>query len=167
MFRIKAIRHTEISNKELDEIIKIKSFAWPYPYEKQLEWINRNITNLDLHMLLLKNNEPVAYLDLIDIKLKVDTKIANAYGVGNVCAIEKGKGYGNELMEQTNKYIAGKQRIGLLFCKKELVSFYNKHGWILMDKSHLALGFDNSNIETMVFFQNDEFKGISYKGPPF
>jgi len=167
MYKLKIIRHSDLSKADLDEIIKIKSVAWPYPYEKQTEWIKANLKGSDLHLILLKNNEAVAYLNLIDIELEIDNKLFNAFGVGNVCAIQKGEGYGNELMKQTNQYITEKVRIGLLFCKKELVDFYKKYGWNRIDKNKLTLKFNNSNIKTMIFNQLETFIKLQYNGKSF
>ena len=166
MFSLKVIRHADISKNELDEIIKIKSVAWPYPYEKQLEWISQHLKNSHLHLLLLKNNEAVAYLNLIEIEIEIDHKLFNAFGVGNVCAIEKGKGYGNELMKLTNGYIIDKGQVGLLFCKKELIDFYKRFAWTIVDKNKLILSFDNSKIEAMVN-RLQPFIKLQYKGKSF
>lgn len=167
MYTLKVIRHSDVSRAELDEIIKIKTTAWPYPEEKQMEWINANLKNSDLHLILLKNNEAVAYLNLIDIELEIDNKLFKAFGVGNVCAAIKGKGYGNKLMNKTNQFIIDKKRVGLLFCKKELVDFYEKVGWIWVDKNKLTLTIGNSNIETMIFNQLNSFIKLQFNGKSF
>jgi predicted GNAT family N-acyltransferase len=167
MYNLKVIQHADMTNNELNQIIKIKSVVWPYPYEKQLEWLNTNLKESDLHLILLKNNNTVAYLNLIDIELEIDKKLFNAFGVGNVCAIEKGKGYGNILMKNTNQYIIEKKRVGLLFCKKKLVDFYEKFDWIWVDKKKMALTFDNSNIETMIFSNTKINSVLVFKEKPF
>lgn len=167
MYTLKIIQHSDVSKADLDEIIKIKSVAWPYPYEKQLEWLKANLKESDLHLILLKNNNTVAYLNLIDIDLEIDNKLFNAFGVGNVCTVEKGKGYGNELMKQTNQYIFEKKRVGLLFCKKELVDFYEKYNWLLMNKNKVILSTDNNKIETVVFNQIEPIIKLQYKGKLF
>lgn len=167
MFELKVIQHAKISKKELNEIITIKSAAWPYPYEKQLEWLNSNLKEFDLHLILLKSNNSVAYLNLNDIELEIDNKPFKAFGVGNVCAIEKGKGYGNELMKKTNQYIIEKKRIGLLFCKKELVNFYVKFNWKLVDKKKLYLTFENCDIQTMILKKNHLVSSLKYNGKAF
>lgn len=130
MYYLKVIRHSEVTQSDLDEIIKIKSVAWPYPYDEQVNWIENNLTDYDLHVVLLLNKcQPVAYLNLVERDFKVnDDKIA-VLGVGNVCSVEPGKGYGSKLMEKVSEYIVDNNKIGLLFCKRELVNFYRKYGW--------------------------------------
>ncbi|MGQ7871153.1 hypothetical protein [Sunxiuqinia sp. sy24] len=167
MPKLQIIQHINVTPKELDEIIHVKSKAWPYTYEKQIEWINQHLQDTDLHVLLLEDNIPVAYLNLGEIEIIIDNEKNKALGVGNVCAIEKRKGYGKELLKQTNKFMLKEKRIGLLFCKKELVNFYKKHSWVLLDKNQLSLPFNSQNIETMIFNVSDTPSSILYKGKPF
>lgn len=167
MASLKIIPQSEITNENLDEIVRIKSIAWPYSYDQQIEWINKNLKGLDIHLLLTKNNELVGYLNLVNIDLRLDNIHYNAFGIGNVCAIEKGKGFGNELMKQTNQYLLKENRIGMLFCKESLTSFYHKFGWEKVEKINLQVAFDNTNVETMIYNCSLEFGKIIYQDPPF
>jgi hypothetical protein len=167
MFQSVLVTHKEITTIQLNEIIQIKSIAWPYSYEKQLEWIHHNLKNTDIHVLLYQEEILVAYLNLIDIELKIDNILFDALGIGNVCAIEKGKGLGFELLNKTNKFIIEDHSIGLLFCKIDLVSFYTKSSWNLIEKKQLNLVFDTKNIETMIFNYNLPFKKLTFEGKAF
>lgn len=162
MFKLKVIQHSKITKFDLDEIIRIKSVAWIYPYEKQLEWINNNLNDADLHLLLYEDEKAVAYLNLILIDLMFDTIPYCAFGVGNVCAIKKGKGYGTELMKKTNQYIANENSIGFLFCKMNLIVFYKMFDWDVVDENKLNLSFQNENIITMLFNFNLPFNKLNY-----
>ena len=167
MFELKIISHSEVKLDVLDEIIRIKSEAWAYSYEEQLVWIEKNLKNTDFHLLLLKGNKSVAYLNLIAIDLIVDEVFYKAFGVGNVCAFEKGKGYGKELMKLTNKFIVDYQRLGLLFCKSELANFYLMNNWRLVDKNKITLSFDDSNITSMLYNYKGEYNSMIYNNGPF
>ena len=167
MFELRTIRHADLSPQEKDEIINIKSVAWPYPYEKQVEWIDKNLKDTDIHLLLIEDNKTVAYLNLIPNVLLLDNNVYHFLGVGNVCSIERGKGYGFELMKQTNQLISEENKIGLLFCKPSLVYFYNKIGWKVAEKSRLNLLIDNRHIETMFFNLNSLFNHLTFKGQAF
>jgi hypothetical protein len=167
MFDLKIILHSEINSDILNEIVSIKSVPWKYSYEDQLEWINNNLKNIDLHLLLLMRNKSVAYLNLIAIDLIIDNVSYKALGVGNVCAIQKGKGYGKVLMKLTNKFIADNKKIGLLFCKSELANFYLMNNWKLVDKDKIILPFDDSNIISMLYNYKGEYKSIIFNGRAF
>ena len=167
MNELKIIQHSDISQYDLDVIIRIKSVAWPYPYEKHLEWIDNNLKDSDFHLLLLVENKAVAYLNLIDINLIFDNSSYDAIGIGNVCTSIKGKGYGNELMKQTNHFLLDKNKIGLLFCKQCSVNFYKKCDWQLIEKNKVKLSFNSSRIETMVFNYSNPFILLSFSDQPF
>lgn len=167
MFEIIYIKHEKITQEQLDEVIKIKSVAWPFSYEKQLEWIRKNIKDSDIHVLLLKDKAVVAYLNLVNIELIVDTIRHSAYGIGNVCAIEKGKDLGKELIIRVNSYLKTMNRIGLLFCKPSLLNFYKKNYWNLVSNEK----FKNKNsvieVNILVYNFNIEYYFIEYNGELF
>jgi len=167
VFNLKVIKHSLVTKEELGDIIQIKSQAWPYPATKQIEWIKNNLKESDFHILLLKDNHSVAYLNLVDIELFIDDEIFRAFGVGNVCAFEKGKGYGNELMKRTNRFILEHKKIGLLFCKKELIQFYSRYKWHWVNKEKSVIRFNTKNPETMIFNINKSFNFLTYEGNIF
>jgi hypothetical protein len=167
MFELKYIFHGQLTENLLSEIIKIKTAAWPYCYESQKSWIYENLKDSDIHLLLLKDKKVVAYLNLVDIELLIDSYSFLGYGVGNVCAIEKGFGYGAELLKKTNDFIINKKRIGMLFCKLELLNFYNKYDWIKVERGKICLQFNNENIITMILNYSLSFNFISYYGNSF
>jgi hypothetical protein len=167
MFELILIPHKEVNSSQLEEIIKVKSKAWPYSFDKQLEWISANLKETDIHVLLFLNETCVAYLNLIVIEFMLDGIVIDGFGIGNVCAIEKGNGYGKEIITQTNLYLVQRNKIGLLFCKNNLINFYNLYDWKLIEKKKLTLLFDNESIETMIFNSDMEFHILKYFGRPF
>lgn len=124
-----SIQHNTISDDMLNEVIQIKSVAWDFSVDSQFKWIEDNLKENDLHILLKVEGEFVAYLNLIDISVILDDIPIKGWGVGNVCAKIRGKGYGQLLMRKTNDLILESGRIGLLFCKNELVDFYAGYSW--------------------------------------
>lgn len=167
MFNLKLIPHKEVIQNDLDEIIQVKSIAWSYCYKKQLEWINSNLNDLDIHVLLYWDGELVAYLNFIDIELIIDGIPKQAYGIGNVCAKVKNKGFGKELIASVNSFLVENNKIGLLFCKNLLVDFYVYNNWVAIEKKKLTIAFDNRLTETMIFNCNYEFSNLMYLKKPF
>lgn len=167
MFGLKLIRHREVTEKQLEEIIKIKSTAWLYNFNNQIEWMNNNFKEDDIHVLMSLNNQDVAYLNLVEIEIEIDGILKMGYGIGNVCARERGRGYGSKIMSKTNLYLKKKNKIGLLFCKYSLVGFYKLNNWKLIEKNKLELSFNNESIETMIFNYDNEFRCLKYMGKSF
>lgn len=168
MFELTTITHSEISSEQLDQIIKIKSVAWPYSYEEQLKWINNNLKETDIHVILMnEKNQPIAYLNLITIEIILDNKPVSAYGIGNVCALEMGEGWGKELLLRTNEFLVKQQKIGLLFCKDALVKFYIKNNWTLIAPNFLCIG-EGKDVNTMLFDSaSRHFEKLEYHGKLF
>lgn len=167
MFNFKIIPHKDLKHKYLDEIIQVKSIAWPYSYEKQIDWIYTNIKDCDNHVLMYLDELLIAYLNLIEIEFTIDGNLKNGYGIGNVCAREKSKGFGKELIVKTNSYLIQKNRIGLLFCKETLVDFYKSNNWILIEKKKITLSFNSKTNKTMIFNWNEDFQHIEFLGKSF
>ena len=167
MFVLKILVQSEIGQNDLFDIISVKSVAWPYTYEMQLKWINENLNASDLHLLLQEDSKTVAYLNLINIEIEINDINFKSFGIGNVCSAEKGKAYGNELMILTNQYIKENQKTAILFCKPELVCFYEKYDWLTIEKDKLKLAFDNRNIVTMGFNIDCNLQLFKYSGNTF
>ncbi|OTG66886.1 hypothetical protein B9T25_08895 [Acinetobacter sp. ANC 4470] len=149
MFQIRLIKHQDATGQDIKEIVDLKSKQWDFSLDKQLQWIKDNIKNSDFHMLLLLDNKSVAYLNLIDIDLVVNDISKKGLGIGNVCAIEKGKGYGFELMKEANKTISDLNQIGLLFCKEPLLKYYSSLNWKELKRNEYRIKCENSKV--MVF----------------
>lgn len=166
MKAIRIIKHKDLTPALLEMVCKIKSTSWNYSLNEQKHWIAENIKEEDLHILLMKDEEYVAYLNLIQIKLKINGNNNEAYGVGNVCAAEKNKGFGMELMKLTNKFLLDEKRIGLLFCKPNLIKFYRKVDWVLLKNSQLELAFEKKNILAFMF-NFESIEKVQFSGKSF
>lgn len=167
MYEVIFVEHNQLTTELINEIIAVKSAAWVYSYEAQLDWINCNLKNSDIHVLLLLDKRPIAYLNLIQIELKLDSKTHEGFGIGNVCAIEKGKGWGKILLSFVNDYIIKQNKVGLLFCKEGLIKFYNESGWKLVSNKNVFLSQVNSKVNTLVFNEPNGFSNLYYIGKSF
>lgn len=167
MFERRIVKHADIRQPELDEIIGLKSIAWPYPYDRQLDWIRKNLRDDDLHLLLYKSEIAIGYLNLRSIDIAINTTVVRAFGVGNVCVKDRGKGYGKELMIQSNELIKKSGNVGLLFCKQHFVEFYQKVDWILIDRKKVNIRTDNRIVHTMIYNHYAFVNELEYAGNLF
>ena len=167
MYSLETICHTHIKESKLLEVINIKSSAWNYPLEEQLQWIDENLSSSDIHCLLKVDNVSVAYLNLVDINLNFDGSLYKGYGIGNVCSMEKGKGYGSILMNKVNSYIKQHTRVGLLFCRNNLLSFYSRFGWSEIPWNQLEISVCLDGINVMTYNSPEKFNYCKYNGSSF
>lgn len=166
MYHIKFVKHADMTQLDLLQVVNLKKKQWNYTVDEHLKWIAKNLRASDIHVFLILENKNVAYLNLIDINIVIDNKVNVGWGVGNVCAIERGRGFGYELMSEANKYILQSKKIGFLFCRVKLLNFYEKLGWISLTQHHYMKV--SNELKAMVL--NLELKKnthIEYNGQPF
>jgi hypothetical protein len=153
--KFKFYKHSKINQQELEKIADLKKRYWNYTSEEHLNWIERNIKADDIHVLMFEKENLVAYLNLINTEVVINNVVQPFIGIGNVCSSEKGKGYGRRLLIEVNNFLTDYNQSGILFCKEELVNFYKKFRWILIDKSFAnQVFFKNINVMVFNFGQN-------------
>lgn len=167
MFRIVYVQNNELENDELNLAISLKQVAWKYSYRQQLSWIENNINEEDLHVFLFENNKAVAYMNMVYVKLIIDDCELRVLGIGNVCSVSPGYGYGKTLLSKVNLYLIENNIVGLLFCKDALVSYYQKCGWNLIPKNKLNVNIDQRSFSTMFYNYHKSYKSIIYNDRNF
>jgi len=167
--KVRYISHKNISTKQLVEIIKIKTAAWPFSFNEQFKWIHTNLKKDDIHVLLMSNsNNAIAYLNLIWIDIVINDVKSKALGIGNVCALKKRHGHGAKLINEVNYYLVNQELIGLLFCNEKLVTFYENQGWNLISKDSILIIKDlKPNINTLLFNFDGSINKLKYNGKLF
>lgn len=136
-YKLKLIKHSDINkNMLLNQVIKLKQQYWKYSYDSQVEWLDNNLSEDDMHVCLLFNTKLVAYLNAVNLDIIADGRIENASGVGNVCVDEAhlSKGWGHVLISFYNCILKENNQKGILLCQDKLVGFYRKCNWLLIDK---------------------------------
>lgn len=164
--RFEFLKHSEITEKKLGDVIFLKNIHWPYSDDEHLNWIKKNLNFNDIHVLVYEESDLVAYLNLVITEVAINTVIMPFIGIGNVCSRDKGKGYGKILLEEVNNYLTSNEQYGILFCKSNLIDFYKKFNWTLVDPS-LTNQDLFKNINVMLFNFDKKILSFNYLGPAF
>ena len=149
-YKVITLKHSETNVTIINEIIEIKRKSWSYPYESHLNWIKENINPDDIHFLVYCKSELIGYTTLTNHNIVLNGKTIQTYGVGCVCTLESGKGYGAILMKEINNWFLENTYKGFLLCRDAVIKFYSKHGWQLINNFELDLIKDDS-IRVMVY----------------
>ncbi|WP_321317226.1 GNAT family N-acetyltransferase [Labilibaculum sp.] len=165
MQNLRIVKHQDVSDDEVLRICNIKSAFGAYSIESQEEWMDNHLKNNDIHFLLYENNELIAYLNLIDIHISINSELINAYGIGNVCSKINGRGYGKKLLLELNNFLLSNNKIAYLFCKDSLVDFYKKYNWILLKNDNSKI--IQNDIKSMLFNFSGEIDCLEYRGDLF
>lgn len=134
-YKVKLIQHKNLTNALLEDIVKLKSLRWPYPFDNQLLWIKNNILENDYHLLLYFEESIFAYCNFVDINVTINNELTRFKGLGNVCTSISGKGYGDILMNEINNVLNFNNWKGILLCRDELIKYYQKFDWNLPSKN--------------------------------
>lgn len=163
--------HKEINKKTLLEICLLKDQHWKHGIENQLKWINFNINEEDIHLIMYCNKNLLGYINLVNRKISLDndTKGLKVFGIGNVCISKQnqGCGLGTKLIKTVGKLLLDNERIGVLLCRDSMIEFYKKNGWILIEKPRQGEHFKKLNVNVMIFNLNDNFDTIDLLGTSF
>jgi len=154
---VKIVKHKNLDDNLLSQIVALKQLAWNYNIESHLKWIHENIKENDIHFLLYDNEELVAYMNLVEVHVNQNENEIPFWGIGNVCSKYKGIGDGKKLMNEVNTFLTNSSLFGLLFCKKHLVEFYKKFDWKLIPNL-----YPKDDIFTMVYNFEKDSCGFTY-----
>lgn len=150
----KYIKNSELLSSFLYKIAEIKEQHWKYGIDSQLQWVMYNMTDNDYHILgLNEQNQILAYASIVCIKVTINEKLNNCYGVGCVCVDKniEGQGYGKKLLEKINLFMEHNAKIGFLLCKESLVSFYKKSNWKEVSYTNAIVSQQQFNLKIMSF----------------
>ncbi len=159
------IKHKDLSTELLQDIAALKSVRWPYTLARQLSWMEQNIAAEDWHLLLLEGAELVAYMNLVQANPVIDEVAVPVLGIGNVCTKESGKGHGNQLMAAANRFLSENKLSGMLFCKDQLVPYYQKFDWVLVAAEYCNEAIRDVN--TLLYNIGPVKSSLNYKGRMF
>ena len=140
------ILHSNLSDKNLDQIIKLKKQEWKYKINSQKRWIKDNIHKDDTHILLKLNNKTIGYTMLRALKknkkiIYFDTHIIDK----NL----RGKNLSSFLMRVAIKQIKNKKKLAILRCKNNLKKYYENYKW--KDVSKYLKFNDKKKLVSMVY----------------
>jgi predicted GNAT family N-acyltransferase len=158
---IKCIEHNDITDELLNKIVLMKGQYWKYSIEEQLKWISKNVNSNDKHLMIFnKENELIAYLNMVNSTISIENIAYDILGIGNVCVDSNyiGKNMGKLLMSACTFYLNSINKTGVLLCKDKLNSFYNKSGW---KKYYNKLIINKQIFNNNVFFSDNEFINAS------
>jgi len=166
MTELQLIKHSEILFRDLLRGIAVKNVAWPHPVDSQVKWIIDNMRPEDYHVFLTEDGKDKAYMTLSPVEGEMNGKTVGFYGVGCVCTSSKGEGYGGILLKKTNQFLLDKGVMGLLFCKKLLIPFYEKYDWTVVTHNKVFIPEEDPGVFTMVF-NCPEIESLKYSGRMF
>jgi hypothetical protein len=131
----------ELKKNEIIQICKLKNSFWKFGLKSNLDWFRNNIKRNDIHNLIFTNFKLIGYTALrINSLFKNKSKIKYFYF--DTLIIDKKYRF-NELssilMHFNNQIILNNKKISFLICQKEMIKFYKKFYWELLNKKYFTI----------------------------
>lgn len=158
--KIIARKTEELRSSDKLNICNLKNTHWKYGIKSQISFFNNTYKKNDIHICLFLNNRLIAYNCLRRRNINV-SGLWHTYYLFDALIIHKkfrSKNYGSLMMYFNNSFIKNNNKIGVLFCNKELVKFYLSNNWRKINKK--ITNFQNNNKFIMIL---DFKKILSYK----
>ena len=152
MIKLISKKTSKLSNKEIRSICLLKNTYWKYGINSQVTWFKKNVKSFDVHNMLLINKKLVGYTLLRVRKMK--SHFISKYFLFDTLIIKKEfrkTKLSNSIMNFNNSIIKKNKKISFLVCEKKLIKYYNKYGWIKLNKKKIKVMDDKFNKNGMIF----------------
>ena len=150
-------RTDQLSELEKNNICLLKASHWRHEMRSQIQWFKKNIISSDLHNMLIINNNLVGYTALRQKKciLKFEKLISDEKIIIFDTYIIKDefrkKGLGTKLIKSNNKVIEDTDLMSFLLCDRNMINFYKKNGWKLLNSDQFKLINHDYNSNGMIY----------------
>lgn len=147
----------EISDYEKKAICYLKSIHWKFKIDDQIKWFDKNIHMYDIHNLFMRDDKLIGYtaLRIKDcIKKIIDNQFKDKLLIFDTFIIDpeyRSKGLGNELMKFNNNVIKETNLTSFLLCKQNIINFYKKNGWELLNSNQYQLINHETSSNGMIY----------------
>ena len=148
-------RSLKLKKKEILDIAKLKNSQWNFGISSQLSWFNnnKNVFKNDFHIFLKKKQKIIGYVQLGKRKYILNSKEKKYYLFRTLIVLKKERNekLANKIMNEVSSFIKKKRLPSFLLCKKNLIRFYEKYGWIKLNKKKFKVEDHKTSLYGMTY----------------
>ena len=166
---IQKIYNQKIDKDLIDSIILLKKSHWNFSYKSQYSWFKKNSFKNDIHFLFFLKKELIGYVHLgertyLTINHKNISKKSKYILFRNLIISRKHRniGAGSRIMLSVNNYLKKIKKKSFLICKKKVISFYKKNGWLKIDNKIFKIIDHKHNMYGMIFYKKKSLSDKKY-----
>ena len=148
----------QLKKNEVMQICKLKNNFWKFGLRSNLDWFRNKIKSNDIHNMIFANFKLIGYT-----VLRVNTLFRNKskikYFYFDTLIIDKkyrSNKFSSILMYFNNQIILNNKKISFLICQKQMVKFYKKFSWKLLNKKCFTI--KDHKFSSCGMFFNNKFK---------
>ena len=145
----------KLKKKDILDIAKLKNSHWNFGISSQLDWFKnqKNVFKSDYHLFLKKYEKIIGYVQLGKRKYILNSK-ENKYYLFRTLIIlkkERNEKLAKKIMQEVSNFIKKKKLPCFLLCKKNLIKFYEKYGWIKLNKKKFKVEDHITSLHGMIY----------------
>jgi hypothetical protein len=133
----------ELKKNVIIQICKLKNSFWKFGLKSNLHWFKNKIKSNDIHNLIFVNFKLIGYTVLrVNSFFKNKNKNKIKYFYLDTLIINKkyrSNKFSSILMHFNNQIILKNKKISFLICQKQMVKFYKKFSWRLLNKKYFTI----------------------------
>ena len=158
----------KLKKQDIREIVNIKNSHWNFSISSQLAWFKNqnNVFDNDFHLFLKKKEKIIGYVQLGKRKYILNSKEKSYYLFRTLIVLkkERNKKLANKIMHEVSNFIRQKRTPSFLLCKKNLIKFYEKYGWVKLNKKRYKVEDHKTLLYGMSYNlkKNDQIKIIKF-----
>lgn len=153
MLNIYSKRTVKLSKQNIQDIFKLKNTHWKYSISEQKKFFQTFIKKKDIHNLMYFKNELIGYTLLRNSKLVINKKKYDYFHFDTLIIKKKFRKLklSNLQMDLNNSVIKLHKKPSVLFCSDNMVRFYKKKNWTVINKN-LSLPYLRGKMKKTLIF---------------
>ena len=145
----------KLKKKDILDIAKLKNSHWNFSISSQLSWFKdqKNVFKNDFHLFLKKNEKIIGYVQLGKRKY-ISNSIENKYYLFRTLIVlkkERNEKLAKKIMHEVSNFVKKKRLPSFLLCKKDLIKFYEKYGWVMLNKKKFKVEDHKTSLYGMIY----------------
>ena len=145
----------KLKKKDVLDIAELKNSHWNFGISSQLSWFNnnKNVFKNDFHLFIKKTEKIISYVQLGKRKYILNSKEKNYFLFRTLIVLKEeiNEKLAKKIMQEVSKFIKKKKLPSFLLCKKNLIKFYEKYGWIKLDEKKCKVIDHNTSLHGMIY----------------
>ena len=145
----------KLKKKDILDIAKLKNSQWSFGISSQLSWFKnkKNVFKNDFHLFFKKTEKIIGYVQLGNRKYILNTKEKNYYLFRTLIVLKKERDekLAKQIMHEVSNFIKKRKLPSFLLCKKNLIKFYEKYGWIKLNKKKYKVADHKTSLYGMIY----------------
>ena len=158
----------KLKKKDILGIAKLKNSQWSFGIPSQLIWFKnqKNVLKNDFHLFYKKKEKIIGYAQLGKRKYILNSKVKNyiLFRTAIVLKKERGKQLGEKIVNKVSHFVKKRKLPSFLLTRKKLIKFYEKYGWVKLNKKRYKVADHKTSLHGMIYNlnRNDQKKIMKF-----